>query len=965
MLGFFLKRNHYRTRKGAYLLIQFFSDIWNFILAMLGNPYVRLGTVSLLPAAVSVILYWIDKKTVCGKMPGAVKQILYGIIFGALAVLGTEYGIPINGAQINCRDAAVLTAGLLFGAPAGIIAGLIGGVERWIAVAWGVGTFTRVACSLSTAIAGIYAALLRKFMFENKKPGWVLSFAIGIVMEVFHLTMVFITNMATPDKAIEVVKACSLPMITANACASAIATIFIVMISEGKKAQRKQRMRISEIVQRSLLITIVVAFALTTYFVYTLQTSISVNQREQLLTLATAETKADIGDAADANILQIARMVQKEKTKNNIKSLAAKYELSEISVISKDGIIVESTNLEYIGFDMHSGPQAAEFLVLLGDTQQFVQEYGAITSDPTISRKYAGIKTDDGFIQVGYDTLLFQARMAEQVIDITKNRHVGETGYVLIFDKNFDIVSAPEDFDTQDLSTYSAEILENCDGSVFEFEINKTPCFCSCDMTEGYYVVAAYPKNEAMNQFTTTMYVNTFMEVLVFALLFAFIYFLIKNAVVNQIKSINCSLQKITGGDLDETVNVRSNEEFASLSDDINSTVTTLKNYIEAASARIDKELEFAKSIQSSALPNVFPKRKDFEIFAMMNTAKEVGGDFYDFYTSHHNILNFLVADVSGKGIPAAMFMMRAKTELKSLTETDMPINEVFTAGNSALCEGNDAGMFVTAWQGSVNLDTGKVQYVSAGHNPPLVRHGDGNFEYLRSKVGFVLAGMDGVKYKMQEMQLSPGDIVFLYTDGVTEATNADNQLFGEDRLLETVNSQRFTDVKLLCETVKASVDAFVGEAPQFDDITMVGLKFMGNIVPEIHFDEAKIDDIPAVTEFVEQELEKLECPMKTIVQMNIAVDEIYSNIAKFAYPDGKGPVTVQIKATNDSYVHLTFIDEGTPYNPVTKEDPDITLSAEERNIGGLGIYMVKQTMDDMQYRYESDKNILTLVKKI
>ncbi len=946
-------------------MLEFLQNIWNSISVFFENPYVKLGAVALLPAAASVILYWIDKKTVCRKLPYAVKQIIYGIIFGALAVLGTEYGIPINGAQINCRDAAVLTGGLLFGAPAGVIAGVIGGVERWIAVAWGVGTFTRVACSVSTIIAGIYSALLRKLMFEDKKPGWVISFAIGIVMEVFHLTMVFITNMATPDKAIAVVRACSVPMITANACSIMVAAIFITLLSDGKRAQRKQRMRISEIVQRSLLITIVVAFALTTYFVYTLQTSISTNQREQLLALAATETKADISDASDANILQIARNVQKESERSSIKSIATKYELSEISVINKDGIIVESTNPEYIGFDMHSGPQATEFLVLLGDQEQFVQEYGAMTSDPTISRKYAGVKTKDGFIQVGYDALLFQEQLGEKVINITKNRHVGETGYVLVFDKNFDIVSAPEKLMPTDFSEYTEKISQSEAGQVFECKIDGEDCFCSRDMTEGYHVVSVYPKEEAMSQFTTTMYVNTFMEVLVFALLFAFIYFLIKNAVVNQIKTINGSLQKITGGDLDETVDVRSNEEFASLSDDINSTVTTLKNYIDAASARIDKELEFAKNIQSSALPNVFPKRKDFEIFATMNAAKEVGGDFYDFYTNHHNKLNFLIADVSGKGIPAAMFMMRAKTELKTLTEADIPINEVFTIGNADLCEGNDAGMFVTAWQGCVNLDTGVVQYASAGHNPPLVRHGDGKFEYLRSKVGFVLAGMDGVKYKMQEMQLSPGDIVFLYTDGVTEATNADNQLFGEERLLETVNSQQFTNVQVLCETVKASVDEFVGEAPQFDDITMVGLKFMGNIIPEIHFDEARTDDIPAVTEFVEQELEKLECPMKTIVQMNIAVDEIYSNIAKFAYPDGKGPVTVQLKVANDSTIHLTFIDEGTPYNPVTKEDPDITLSAEERNIGGLGIYMVKQTMDDMRYRYENNKNILTLVKKI
>ncbi len=211
-----------------------------------------------------------------------------------------------------------------------------------------------------------------------------------------------------------------------------------------------------------------------------------------------------------------------------------------------------------------------------------------------------------------------------------------------------------------------------------------------------------------------------------------------------------------------------------------------------------------------------------------MDPAKEVGGDFYDFYITQSDTLHFLIADVSGKGIPAAMFMMRAKTELKSLTEADIPLAEVFTNGNEALCEGNDAGMFVTAWQGSVDLQNGILHYVNAGHNPPLVRHGDGKFEYLRSKAGFVLAGMDGVRYKTQEWQLEKGDVIFLYTDGVTEATNASTELFGEERLLEAINRSEFTSMEELCAIMKKEVDAFVGDAPQFDDITMLAFRYIG-----------------------------------------------------------------------------------------------------------------------------------------
>ncbi|MCQ2419319.1 MAG: SpoIIE family protein phosphatase, partial [Clostridia bacterium] len=329
--------------------------------------------------------------------------------------------------------------------------------------------------------------------------------------------------------------------------------------------------------------------------------------------------------------------------------------------------------------------------------------------------------------------------------------------------------------------------------------------------------------------------------------------------------------------------------------------------------------------------------------------------------------LHFLVADVSGKGIPAAMFMMRAKTELKSLTEADIPLNDVFTTGNRALCEGNDAGMFVTAWQGSIDLETGMVQYANAGHNPPLVRHENGQFEYLKSRAGFVLAGMDTIRYQTNELQLSPGDIIFLYTDGVTEATNAENQLFGEDRLLNAINTKDYSSMQELCEFIKSEVEDFVAGAPQFDDITMVALKYIGTPpAPSITVDQAKLEDIPKVTAFVEGELEKLDCPMKAVVQISIAIDEIYSNIVKYGYGNKPGPVKVEVlDHTDEGSVSLRFTDDGMPYNPLTKEDPDVTLSAEERSIGGLGIYMVKKTMDDMKYAYENEKNILTITKHI
>lgn len=938
------------------------------------QAYIKLGIAAFIPCVASVLLYLLDKKTKFSKIDPKVKQVIFGIVFGAIAVLGTEWGIPINGAQMNCRDAAVLAAGLMFGAPAGIIAGVIGGVERWIAVAWGISSFTRIACTVSTIAAGIYAALLRKFMFENKKPGWLISLAIGVVMEVFHMTMVFLTNMATPEAAMAAVKSCSVIMITANSVSIMLASLAVGIISHEGLLHRHSSVRISQTIQKWMLITVILAFIATSFFVFNLQDTVAVTQADEQLELALREVALDIGDASDSNLISITKTVLHRIEQDpdiDITELAKELDLSEISIINKDGIIEKSNVKKFIGFNMASGKQSAAFLCLLGDTREYVQDYGPITYDRDISRKYAGVKTENGFIQVGYDAENFQKDIDNIVIGISKNRHVGKTGFIMIFDKQHNIVSLPTRIDLETLRGEAAGMTEMPEpDKTFQFTVNGEPSFCRLNITEGYYIISVLPEAEALQMRNITLYVNAFMEILVFAALFALIYFLIKNVVVNQIKSVNKSLAEITNGNLDVTVDVRSNEEFASLSDDINETVQTLKRYISEAKTRIDEELEFAKNIQKSALPNVFPafpKRKDFDIYATMHAAKEVGGDFYDMYMTGSDTLNFLIADVSGKGIPAAMFMMRAKTELKTLTETELPICDVFTNGNRALCEGNDAGMFVTAWQGSLDLTNGLINFANAGHNPPLVRRKNGSFEYLKIRPGFVLAGMDGIKYKQQQLQLERGDTVYLYTDGVTEATNAEKELYGEQRLLEALNSREFADMRELCDFIKADVDAFVDGAAQFDDITMVALRYIGTDPdPEIRFENASIDDIPAVTEFVEGELEKLGCPMKTTVQINIAIDELYSNIVKYGYGSESGPISVKFIVKDDPQtVLLRFEDEGIPYNPLVKADPDITLSAEERGIGGLGIFMVKKTMDDIKYKYENGKNILTISKII
>jgi len=944
------------------------------------DSYGKLAIAAFLPVVMTALVWMLDRMDAFQKMSDRTKQILIGIAFGGLAILGTEWGIPMNGAQVNVRDAAPLVAGLLFGGPAGIIAGVIGGVERWFAIYWGVGTFTRVACTVSTILAGIYAAMIRRNLFENKRPRWYIALASGIVMEVFHLSMVFVTNLTHAEQAVLVVKACAAPMIIANGVSVMLATLVLNGLNREYIGFRHEKVRISDAVQRRLFIVVLIAYIVTSLFAFTLQMGMASSTTEALLDLSIKDVTLDVADASDESLLEKTRTVTNVVAVSEgeyLAEVAKRFEVEEINVVDRAGYITDSSNSDYIGFNMYNGPQSSAFCKLLIGLDEYVQDYGPIAYDSSVWMKYAGVALGDGFVQVGVTGEQMKQEIANQIRIAVQNRHIGETGYLVITDKGWNVVSAPDSFEMTNLGDVFAESavrMKRTDvpsaGELFEANVLDVPSYVKYATEDEYTIIAIYPKEEALKARDVAVYVNTFMQILVLAAMFGLIYMIIRKIIVERMYQINGYLEEITKGDLDVEVDVRTNQEFTELSDGINATVSTLKHYIAEAAQRIDKELEMAKNIQASALPSRFPaypNRDDFDIYATMTPAKEVGGDFYDFYFTEKDVFHVLIADVSGKGIPAAMFMMRAKTELKTLTEAGQEIASCFTNGNAALCEGNDAEMFVTAWQGTVDLRTGAVRFANAGHNPPVVYRAEtGRFEYLRTRPGFVLAGMEGIRYKEQSFDLKPGDVLFLYTDGVTEATDANNELYGEERLLTVLNSRKWDDMQALLTAVKADIDAFVGDAPQFDDITMVGFRFIGKAPkPSIRFDEAKIADIPAVTEFVEAELEKLGCPMKAVMQIDIAIDELYSNIANYAYKgiENKG-ATVEVGRTEDGRgVEITFTDNGIPYNPVKYEDPDTTLSADERPIGGLGIYMVKQSMDDMRYEYHDGRNMLTIRK--
>ena len=249
---------------------------------------------------------------------------------------------------------------------------------------------------------------------------------------------------------------------------------------------------------------------------------------------------------------------------------------------------------------------------------------------------------------------------------------------------------------------------------------------------------------------------------------------------------------------------------------------------VTAERERIDTELSLANRIQSNMLPNIFPPfpdRTEFDIFASMTPAKEVGGDFYDFFLIDDDHLGLVMADVSGKGVPAALFMMMAKILLYNYAMMGGSPHEVLERLNSTICKNNDDSMFVTVWFGIYTISTGKVVAANAGHEYPIIKHGERGFEILKDRHGFVIGGMSGLKYRDYEFDLEPGDMLFLYTDGVPEATDAYGNMFGTQNLLETLNRMSHPSAMELLEAVRADVEHFVGDAPQFDDLTMLALK--------------------------------------------------------------------------------------------------------------------------------------------
>ena len=277
--------------------------------------------------------------------------------------------------------------------------------------------------------------------------------------------------------------------------------------------------------------------------------------------------------------------------------------------------------------------------------------------------------------------------------------------------------------------------------------------------------------------------------------------------------------------------------ELGALSSDISEMIVSIDQYVDeiqnitAEKERIAAELGVATKIQADMLPSAFPafpERKEFDLYATMNPAKEVGGDFYDFFLVDEDHICLVVADVSGKSVPAALFMVNSKTRIQNQASQGKSAGEVLAAVNNQLCEGNELGYFVTVWIAIIDLKTGKGVAANAGHEHPVIRHAGGSYESVIYRHSPAVGIMGGIPFQEHEFQLYPGDRIFVYTDGVPEATSTEDELFGEERMLASLNSHEKDSLQELLPNLKKDIDSFVGDAPQFDDITMLGFDYYG-----------------------------------------------------------------------------------------------------------------------------------------
>lgn len=463
-------------------------------------------------------------------------------------------------------------------------------------------------------------------------------------------------------------------------------------------------------------------------------------------------------------------------------------------------------------------------------------------------------------------------------------------------------------------------------------------------------------------------------SVLGLLIMLVFCYTTIKRH-TNPLKAFAESVNEISQGNFTaELPQIKSEDEMKRLHDSFEFMQHSLVDYMKELKSttvkkeRIESELRIASTIQMNMVPKIFPpfpERKDIRIYASINSAKEVGGDLYDYFIDGDRLF-FIIGDVSGKGVPASLVMAVTCSLFRTISSYFQTPGEIVTALNNSLSERNQANMFVTFFMGILNLKSGQLQYCNGGHNPPIIMTPEGKVSLMETNSNLPFGLFEGFSYEEGETVLPAGSSIFLYTDGVTEAENSSKELYSEKRLMNVMESIAVKDTpETVINTVLEDLREHCGDAEQSDDITMLNFYYNPNDMEKTLILRNEISEIPRLASFIDEIADELSLSPDLVFNLNLVLEEAVSNVIRYAYP---AKVTNDISLTaklNGNNLIFTLTDSGEEFDPTQVPDADVSLSAEEREIGGLGIFLIRNIMNKVEYHRIKGRNVFTLTKEI
>ncbi len=493
------------------------------------------------------------------------------------------------------------------------------------------------------------------------------------------------------------------------------------------------------------------------------------------------------------------------------------------------------------------------------------------------------------------------------------------------------------------------------------------------------------PKDKILEEPNILMKNMILLLLLLLGIISSIIYVVIKSQ-LNPMRALAESTRDIAQGNFNVKLPaIKTNDEIRHFRDVIEDMQTSLGTYVEklrattASKASMESELKVASNIQKSMLPKVFPpfpERNDLDIFGLLKPAKRVGGDLYDFYLRDEKLV-FCIGDVSGKGVPAALVMAVTRSLFRTLSTRESNPARIVMGINEAMCNQNSSNMFTTLFVGVLDLPTGRLHYCNAGHNPPLLIGREAQLLPVESNVP--VGTVSQWKYSLQNVEITPGTAIFLYTDGLPEAEDKDNNQLGDERMMEKAQEAAIQmghsadgqggHAEMLVNVFADAVREFVGNATPSDDLTLLAIEYTKKTKETLMQRSITLPNdvqtLPQLNAFVDEISETLQLDASTNMQLNLAIEEAVVNVMKYAYPQGMtGEVDIEAQA-DDTKLIIIIRDEGAPFDPTTMGDADVTLSAEDRPIGGLGIFIVRQYMDSINYERVDNTNVLTLRKNL